>query len=40
VEVHSMTFARRRNRLTIHFSKSIPVVKRRISVIMSVFVCV
>jgi len=27
-----MTFAQRRNRLTTHFSESIPVVKRRISV--------
>jgi len=28
-----MTFAQRRNRLTTHFSESIPVVKRRISVL-------
>ena len=30
-----MTFARRRNRLTTHFSERIPVVKRRISVLVS-----
>ena len=32
-QVHSMTFARRRNRLTTHFSERYPVVKRRISVL-------
>ena len=30
---HSVTFARRRNRLTTHFSERIPVVQRRISVL-------
>ena len=30
-----MTFAQRRNRLTTHFSEGIPVVKRRMSVILS-----
>jgi len=32
VEVHYMTFAQRRNRLTTRFSERIPVVERRISV--------
>jgi len=32
VYVHSVTFTQRRNRLTMHFSERIPVVKRRISV--------
>jgi hypothetical protein len=31
-----MTFARRRNRLTTHFSESIPAVKRRISVLLTI----
>jgi hypothetical protein len=31
-----MTFAQRRNRLTMHFSKSIPVVKRRVSLLTAV----
>ena len=31
--LHSMTFARRRNRLTTHFSERIPVVKRRTSLL-------
>jgi len=39
VEVHSMTFAQRRNCLTTHFSESVPVVKRRISVCVCVCVC-
>jgi len=33
-----MTFARRRNRLTTHFSERIAVVKRRMTVIMFVFI--
>jgi len=33
VSVHSMTFVRRRNRLTTHFSERIPVVKRRTAVV-------
>ena len=32
LEVNSMTFAQRRKRLTTHFSKRIPVVRRRMSV--------
>ena len=35
VEVYSMTFAQRRNRLTTHFSERIPVVKRGISILSS-----
>jgi len=31
VQVHSMTFAQRRNRLTTHFSEHIPVVKWRMT---------
>jgi len=37
--VHSMTFARR-NRLTTHFSERIPVVKRRISVVVWIPTCI
>jgi hypothetical protein len=33
VQVRSMTFAQQRNRLTTHFSETIPVVKRRIYVV-------
>ena len=36
VQVHSMMFAQRRNRLTTHFSERIPVVKRRMAVVPSV----
>ena len=33
-KLHSMTFAQRRNRLTTHFSERIPVVKRRMTVLL------
>jgi hypothetical protein len=38
-QVHSMTFAQRRNRLTTHFSERIPVVKRCTTVQRSFKIC-